>query len=113
MKTAVVVLGMHRSGTSTMAGLMSLLGYYSGKDVLPPSDDNQKGVFENEQILEFNESMLKKLHINWYSTYLLPVIWYKSSQFKTERKHLTEILIDQFAGNEKILLKDPRICILA
>jgi hypothetical protein len=112
MKTALVILGMHRSGTSTIAGLMNLLGYYTGKDVLPASDDNQKGVFENEQILDFNESMLNKLYLNWYSTYLLPVYWYKSSQFEKERKHLTEILVDQFAGNDKILLKDPRICIL-
>lgn len=110
MKNAVVVLGMHRSGTSSVAGLISLLDYSAGKDLIPGNDENPKGFFENKLILDFNESLIKKLKVNCYSTYYVPIDWYNKSFFAEEEKQLTGILRNQFSGVDKILLKDPRIC---
>ena len=43
MKECVVILGMHRSGTSVLSGMVSLQGYYIGSDEMPAREDNPKG----------------------------------------------------------------------
>ena len=45
------VAGMHRSGTSSLAGLYALMGADIGKSVMPAAPDNPKGFFENERIV--------------------------------------------------------------
>jgi hypothetical protein len=42
---ALLVLGMHRSGISSIAGAMVLLGGAAPINLLPPADDNPKGPF--------------------------------------------------------------------
>jgi hypothetical protein len=38
--TAILVLGMHRSGTSAIARLLNLRGADLGRNLLPPKHDN-------------------------------------------------------------------------
>lgn len=46
-RTGFIVLGMHRSGTSMLAGLMKMgLGYETGKPLIGGAFDNEKGFFE-------------------------------------------------------------------
>jgi len=40
---ALLILGMHRSGTSSLAGAMVRLGGAAPLNLLPPADDNPKG----------------------------------------------------------------------
>ena len=42
-RVAILVLGMHRSGTSGIARLLNLRGAELGRDLLPPKDDNERG----------------------------------------------------------------------
>ncbi len=49
-KKCIVVLGMHRSGTSAMTGLLSKLGASPGSDLLPANPSNPKGFFENKKL---------------------------------------------------------------
>lgn len=112
MKKAAVIIGMHRSGTSAIAGLVSHFGFDTGKDILPPADDNIKGFYENSRILAFNDQLLHRLGARWHSTYLVPPDWFKSGIFNDESVALGSILRDQFNEDQRILLKDPRICVL-
>lgn len=56
----VVVLGMHRSGTSMMSGILTKMGLFSGgKDRLIKEDKyNEKGYFEDKIIVDCNERIL-------------------------------------------------------
>jgi len=58
--SAVLVLGMHRSGTSCMAGLLNILGLYTGpKSTIIPSDENNpKGYFEDTSVVSCNDKLL-------------------------------------------------------
>lgn len=62
----IIVLGMHRSGTSAMAGVLNALGGYSGKDeeLLPSNHFNRKGYFERFDVIALNESILCENAIN-------------------------------------------------
>ena len=56
-----VVLGMHRSGTSAIAGLLHTNGISMGDDehFLPrPSPENPKGFFEDVRFREINDEVL-------------------------------------------------------
>ena len=50
IKKTVVVLGPPRSGTSTVAGLLHILGVDMGR-LRPPNPDNPKGFFEDKDFL--------------------------------------------------------------
>ena len=58
----VIIAGMHRSGTSAMAGALAKLGMEVGTDseMLVPTEDNPAGYFENRRIIECNEAILQQ-----------------------------------------------------
>ena len=49
---AVIVLGMHRSGTSALARVVNLLGVSLGRtdDMMQPNEINPKGFWENQSL---------------------------------------------------------------
>ncbi|HCK4576685.1 TPA: sulfotransferase [Pseudomonas aeruginosa] len=64
----VVVLGMHRSGTSTVTRALQTVGVSLG-DRLMPADpgNNDKGFFEDLDIINFNERLLSAVGHAWHS----------------------------------------------
>jgi hypothetical protein len=66
LKTAIVISGMHRSGTSSIAGVVSKLGAAvpAGK-LLATKPDNPRGFFESEKINLFNDRILTECGTNW------------------------------------------------
>jgi len=65
-KKTVVVLGMHRSGTSLTAGLLQILGVDMGQQLLPANQFNTKGYFEDTDFVDLNEEILKETGGSWY-----------------------------------------------
>ena len=64
-KEVVVVLGMHRSGTSAIANAISEMGYYLGEDLLVKDKNNEKGYFENTDIVLLNSMICASNGENW------------------------------------------------
>ncbi len=56
--TAVIVLGMHRSGTSALAGMLSMLSVQFGDSLMAPQADNSKGFWEHQDIVGLNDRIL-------------------------------------------------------
>lgn len=54
----VLVLGSGRSGTSMATGLLAQAGYFMGDRLLPPSQSNPKGFFEDQEVNAINEEIL-------------------------------------------------------
>src|SRR5215218_4112214 len=56
----VCVLGMHRSGTSLVAGILRQLGVDLGPDdeLLPPDPNNRSGYFELAELVHINDEIL-------------------------------------------------------
>src|SRR5208282_5648526 len=46
-RRAILILGMHRSGTSAVAGVLSALGVAGPKTLIDPHDNNPRGFFES------------------------------------------------------------------
>lgn len=64
---SVLVLGMHRSGTSTVTGLVRLMGAYVGKpeDLMEGTLDNPKGYWERNDVRAINDALLAAHGCAW------------------------------------------------
>lgn len=56
-----LILGSGRSGTSMLAGTLRNCGYYMGEQLLPPSEDNPKGYYEDREVNSINEALLSRV----------------------------------------------------
>lgn len=61
----VIVLGMHRSGTSAIARAIDGLGVPLGAPLLPPQFDNPTGFGEVAPLVTFNDALLGHLGGTW------------------------------------------------
>ena len=64
-KQAIVVLGMHRSGTSLLAKALEIFGYNFPENLMQPNKDNPSGFWEDIDIVELNESLLSSNQVSW------------------------------------------------
>lgn len=107
-KRCIVVLGMHRSGTSLFSGCLSNLGIDYGKSRAQVKDSfNEKGYFENMRLMHFNDRVLHSIGMSWKNVnYPL-----STEQILTFKNELCDILESEFTGN-LFFIKDPRMMIL-
>ncbi|MFK7733832.1 MAG: glycosyltransferase, partial [Pseudomonadales bacterium] len=110
MKNCLVVLGMHRSGTSALTGLLEHLGVDLGETLLETQPDNEKGFFENKFVVETNDAILEAVGSSWDDSFPLPDDW--QSYFNDSRMaaDISGFLKREFQSNHLSALKDPRLC---
>ncbi|MFG1464826.1 hypothetical protein V5F77_18245 [Xanthobacter sp. DSM 24535] len=113
MKDALVVLGMHRSGTSSLAGTLVHLGATAPKTLMPPTQHNEQGYFESTRIQQLNDAILESGGSNWADWRAFNPRWKDTGVARTFSETLRETIQDEFEGAPLILVKDPRICRLA
>ena len=65
VRTGVIVLGMHRSGTSVIGGLLASLGFQTGHPLIGPAADNAKGFFERVDVVLQNDYLMKLQNIHY------------------------------------------------
>lgn len=112
-RKCIFVIGMHRSGTSAMAGALHQLGISIGKDIMAPNEYNEKGYFENNKVYILNEQLLQLLGVNWSTTYMIEKDWWKNEQLlSSHKKKLFNYIDCEFEEEPVFLIKDPRISVL-
>lgn len=108
--TAVLVLGMHRSGTSALAGVLAQLGIDLGDRLMPATADNPRGYFEHREIVAIHDTMLSGIGSNWSDTRPLPEGWLASAPVQVARQALRHVVARDFGTATLWGLKDPRLC---
>jgi hypothetical protein len=111
----VVVLGMHRSGTSLLARLLGLAGVGLGKDasLAPAAEDNPRGFWEHTQLREVNDALLQLFGGSWPNPPSLPANWLQDPRVEPLRARAREILAQDFQDLPVWGFKDPRTSLLA
>jgi O-antigen biosynthesis protein len=107
---ALIVLGMHRSGTSALAGMLSHLGVAFGPRLLPPSPDNPRGYWEHADIVALHHQLLADVGYGWDDLRPLPPGFFASEAACRARRQLAAILTRDFSGAALWGVKDPRLC---
>lgn len=107
---AIIVLGMHRSGTSALTGMLSQLGCSAPSDLMAAAPRNPKGFLESTSITELNDEILDALGSSWFDW--LPVDF--SAMGAAQQRHLQALAVrrlsEAFGSTDSlIVLKDPRL----
>ena len=108
-RTAVLIPGMHRSGTSALARVLNLLGCDLSHSLLAANAFNERGYWEDPYILDLNERMLQSAGLSWNSWESLNDDWYASSKPAQYRKEAIALIEERFGASSLFLIKDPRI----
>ena len=108
--TAIIVLGMHRSGTSALTGMLHHLGVALGAELMPASPDNPRGYWEHSQIVSAHERLMTALGWAWDNIRPLPSGFERGDAAQQAASELSAILDREFAGAALWGLKDPRLC---
>lgn len=108
----LIVLGMHRSGTSALSGMLRDIGLDAPKDLMPPTKDNPKGYFESIGVISENERLLSALGTSWRFDKPMPRGWIDQQPAAEWRKAILRKLRASFDGATFPVLKDPRLCLL-
>ena len=109
MPTAIIVLGMHRSGTSATTGLLGMLGVELGTRLMPPGPDNPKGFWENLDAVQINERLLADLDRRWDDPRKMPEGWLQSAPAEAARHAIGALLDAEFSRAKLWAVKDPRL----
>lgn len=110
---AILVLGMHRSGTSAATRMINLLGAELGSRLLQPREDNQQGFWESEDAYEIDERLLHGIGRRWSDIGPFPSDWENSPAAKDALGHIIRLIEREFADKPLWAIKDPRQCRLA
>lgn len=108
--TAILVLGMHRSGTSATTGVLQALGVDLGPHLMAPAPDNPKGFFEHYEIVAIHDELLAALGRSWDDPRPFPEGWIDDERIIPYTQRLEAIVQRDFADKAIWALKDPRLC---
>jgi hypothetical protein len=111
-RLAVLILGMHRSGTSALAGVVGQLGCDLPADLMEPKPMNAKGFYESNQISYLNDDILRAAGANWFTWRKIDLDWLAKPE-GTEFRNLALTKLEAEFGNSALfVLKDPRLCLM-
>jgi hypothetical protein len=108
-RQAILVLGMHRSGTSALGGVISALDVAGPKTLASANEWNPRGYFESPRIFAAHDELLASIGSCWDDWRQIDPQWFEAKA-APYRQAIKELLIDEFGDAPLIFLKDPRMC---
>ena len=112
-RRALLILGMHRSGTSAVARVVNLLGAEIGSELVPPGPDNAKGFWEHAEAVRINDDLLRNLGRTWHDMRDMPGGWLDSPCARSAARRIRKLIERDFGAVELCAVKDPRMCLTA
>ena len=109
-RNGLLILGMHRSGTSALTRVLSLLGYELPKNVTGSSEGNERGHWESALIAEVNDEIFQEQGIVWFSWSLIELERLNSKRKVQIIEDFSDKISIEFPKAVDFVLKDPRAC---
>jgi len=109
-KSILIILGMHRSGTSVSTRLFNLLGTDPGINLMQPAEDNPTGFWEPEDIVNVHDELLRQLGSSWQDPNPLPNAWWNQPYIKPFEEQLYKLAKQHYSDIKQPIIKDPRLC---
>jgi len=111
----VLVLGMHRSGTSVLAGTLKSLGVAVGdEDAMMPAHptDNPTGYWERSDVVASHDEFLASAGYSWSRVAGITASDFAPAVLQTLEERLRQTIARLDRGGRPWLVKDPRLCLL-
>jgi hypothetical protein len=109
-RRAVLVLGMHRSGTSALSRVANLLGATAPATLMPPNHENPEGYWESQVIYSLHEELLKAAGSSWHDWQAIDPGWLRTEAAARFRTRIKDALESEYSDAPLPVMKDPRIC---
>ncbi len=109
----MIVLGMHRSGTSLITRLLHEMGAFVGdeSELLPKMDCNAEGFWERQDVHDVNEAALASMRATWDAP-LNAIDGQLSDRGKGEFEYNAEAVVEKLNQHTLWVIKDPRMSLL-
>ena len=111
MSQPIVVLGMHRSGTSALAGSLAARGVHFGSRLMDPMEGvNDKGFWEHTEIVAIHDEFLCACGSRWDDVREhRPEVWCSEAAGRATRR-LADWVAKDLLLAPMWAVKDPRMC---
>lgn len=114
MKTqGILILGMHRSGTSACTRVLNLLGCSLPPETYGKGPGNENGHWESIAAVTLNDEILHSAGSRWDDWGPINADWRESSTRVEMTERASEVIRDHAKLGPLFALKDPRLCRLA
>lgn len=109
-RTALIVLGMHRSGTSALARMLSLLGAALPEHVVGAGRGNEAGHWEPERLVDLHAEMLDEVGSRWDDWRRFEPAALGPEWLSHYRGEISRLISEEYGDASLFVLKDPRLC---
>ncbi len=107
--TGFVVLGMHRSGTSALAGWFAKRGVCRADRFIGADDGNPDGYWEHEELVTINEQLLIAAGADWQT--IDTAVPDRVQAADRALSDLAQAFLSDLGRDRRIwFMKDPRLC---
>lgn len=103
----IIILGMHRSGTSVLANWLQQCGICIGDSLMQGGTGNEEGHFEDLEFVRFHEKVFKEKGLPASGLCMHNVHTLSPGSIQ----ELQRIITKKNAGNKSWAWKDPRTCL--
>ncbi|HTL97217.1 MAG TPA: hypothetical protein VL181_00300 [Holophagaceae bacterium] len=113
MRPALLVITSSRSGSSSLAGVMSMLGAALPATLLGAGPGNQRGHFEPQLLLEINDEVLAVHGATYWDPVMVPAAWFGSEEAEGFIQRIAATITEEYRNADLPVIKDPRLCRVA
>ncbi|WIW52977.1 glycoside hydrolase family 99-like domain-containing protein [Mesorhizobium mediterraneum] len=108
-RTCIMVLGMHRSGTSALTRAISLLGAGLPKNMLGANPTNETGHWEPLRLMELHDRMLAEAGSRWDDWRAFDLSDLSKARARLYRAEIARLIDEEYGNAPLLVLKEPRI----
>jgi hypothetical protein len=110
VRRLVLVVGIGRSGSSLLTGILGKLGFRVPQPEVKADDTNPRGFGEPRWVVDFHVQLMRRLRVSRFDS--RPAAWKSTTEVASDEKVFGELrswLAVQFVGTDNVVVKDPRI----
>ena len=109
-RIAILVAGMHRSGTSALTRMLNGLGCDLPATLMEADAYNAEGYWESTEVVALNEAVLASAGSTWDDWEPFNPDWHASPVAEGFRSRARAVIESEFGDSPLFVFKDPRVC---
>lgn len=109
-RAAILVLGMHRSGTSALTWLLGQMGATLPRDAIAASGDNARGYWESQALVKADDQLLRVVRSSWFDPRPLDFSRLSADGLRSRKNRIREAIESSWGDAPLLAIKDPRQC---
>jgi hypothetical protein len=109
-RIGILVLGMHRSGTSALTWLLGQLGATLPADAIAATGDNARGYWESQALVRADDQLLRVARSSWFDPRPLDLSRLPADGLRSRKMRIAEAVRSAWGDAPMLAVKDPRQC---